>query len=142
MATGKQGPDQVTVSIEDSPGGTARVITSHVRAINGVESEAILTRSDAFGDAWEKSTPTGKQKMAPIVLTMYWDNTATTGPAIVFATLDTGQGDAGRELILGYGDSKTDTVDVRFFKKRKLPNLDDLTGLEVHLQPTGTLVEA
>lgn len=142
MAAGKHGSSEVTVSVEDGPGGSAQVITDYVRAINGIEVEAITQPSHAFGDSWEEHTPTGMQRLPDIVLTMYYDDTATTGPAVVFAAIDNGPQDDGRELIIGYGNSKTTTVDVRLAKVRRLPSLGELTGMEVTLRPTGTAVEA
>jgi hypothetical protein len=134
---GKYGPVDVTISLEDSPGGTARTITNFVLAMGGVKITALTEKSDAFGDAWEEHTPTGKKRVEPLSLSGEWDTTAVTGPHVVFIAPDDSPQDDGRELVIVFGDSKTFTVDVRLISYEVLGLNEKLTQFVAELLPTG-----
>ena len=134
---GKYGPADVSVTLEDAPGGTPRDIHNFI--INGLVAKDIarLMQSDALGDAWEEHIPTGKKAAEPITLVMLWDTTATTGTHAVFLALDDGPNDDGRELVVTFGDSKTWTVDVRLTEKEVKAVNDSVQIITVLLQPSG-----
>lgn len=106
MAVGKQGSAQATVSVDDH-GGVLRDITAHVRKIGGLKISQITEENSPFGVAFEKNTPVGKQKFGPVTIEGDWDSSPTTGPHVVFSTLETLPGDATRTLTVVPGDSKT-----------------------------------
>lgn len=106
MAVGKQGSAQATVSIDDH-GGVLRDITAHVRKIGGLKISQITEENSPFGVAYEKNTPVGKQKFGPVEIEGDWDSSPTTGPHVVFSTLETLPGDATRTLAVSPGDSKS-----------------------------------
>lgn len=137
---GKYGSASITVTLEDGPGGTARAITGHVLTMGGIKITAELQDSDAFGDTWAESTPTGKKKLEPLDLTGHWDTTATTGPHVVLIAPDDGPQDDGRELVVVFGDSKTMTVDVRLASYEVLGKNGELTEFAAQLVPTGAAV--
>lgn len=134
MATGKQGSALVTISIEDSPGGSAQVITGGVLEMSG--AKIIQGREDgtAFGDAWKAMVATGVGEVPDITLSGFFDTTATTGEHVVLGTPDSDPNGGTRELILGFGDSKTFTVEVNVFEYEAAaapPNLTRFTALLV-----------
>jgi hypothetical protein len=136
---GKYGSQSITVTLEDAPGGTARTITNFILTMGGIKITALTQPSHAFGDSWEEHTPTGMKKGDPITLTGFWDTTADTGPHVVFLSPDDGPQDDGRELVVGYGDSKIMTMDVRLISYAVLGKNGALTEFEAVLQPTGAL---
>lgn len=107
---GKYGSASVTVTIDDH-GGTPRVITSHVRTIGGLKITHISQENSPFGVAYETHTPTGKQQFGPVEIAGDWDTSATTGPHVVFGTLETTPQDSTRTLLINPGDSKALTVE-------------------------------
>lgn len=139
---GKYGSASVTVSLEDGPGGTARAITNHVLTVGGAKITSETEASAAFGDSWDEHTPTGRKKVDPIELTGFWDTSATTGPHVVLKDVDDDPADDGRELILGFGDSKTFTVDVRLVEYEVMAKNGNLTQFRAKLLPTGAGVWA
>lgn len=139
---GRYGPASVTVTLEDSPGGTARNI--HDFILNGITAETIarMMQTDGLGDAWEEHVPTGKKGAPPITLGGIWDTTATTGSHAILNDVDDGPQDDGRELVVTFGDSKTWTVDVRLMRYRVTAANDAIQQFEAELQPTGAAVWA
>lgn len=127
MATGKQGSAQATVTMDDH-GGTPRDITAHVRTIGGLKITQITEENSPFGVAYEKNTPVGKQKMGPVTITGDFDTTATTGPHVVFSTLETLPTDSTRTLVVVPGDSKTLTVEGYVTEYEPIMNDGKLTG--------------
>ncbi len=139
---GKYGPADVSVTLEDGPGGTARSIHNFI--LNGITAKDIarMMQSDALGDAWEEHIPTGKKAAEPITLEGLWDTTATTGSHAVLGTVDDGPEDDGRELVVTFGDSKTWTVDVRLASYAVIAANDSVQKFNAELQPTGAAVWA
>ena len=135
---GKYGAASVTVTYDDGPGGTGRIITGHVLTMSGVKITSALQPSHAFGDAWEEHTPSGLAKMEPMTLTGYWDTTATTGPHVVFIAPDDSPQDATRTLVVVFGDSKTMTVETYLVSFEVTGKNGALTEFTAVIQPTGT----
>lgn len=137
---GKYGPADVTVALEDSPGGTTRSIQNYI--LNGITAKdmARIVQTDALGDAWEEHVPTGKKAAEPITLEGIWDTTATTGTHAVLGTVDDGPEDDGRELVVVFGDSKTWTVDCRLVEYAVIASNDNIQQFSALLQPTGAAV--
>ena len=135
---GKYGSTSFTASLEDGPGGTARAMVGHILSIGEIGIEALMERSDALNAAFEAQTPTGKKRVPPIEIEGFFDTTASTGPHVVFGTVDDGPQDDGREFIAVFGDSKTLTGDCRLSNYRLIPSNDGLTRFRATLTPTGT----
>jgi len=138
--SGKYGPSDVTVTLEDAPGGTARNVHNFI--LNGIAAKDIarMMQSDCLGDAWEEHIPTGKKAAEPITLEGIWDTTASTGTHAIFGTVDDGPNDDGRELVITFGDSKTWTVDVRLTSYSVVASNDSVQKFIAELQPTGAAV--
>lgn len=107
MAAGKHGSSEITVSYDSSPGGSPQVITSYVLTMGGVKLTSNMQVSTAFGDTIEKKLPTGVSKIDPITIHGFWDDTATTGPHVVFLAPDTSPQASTRTLAIVFGNSKT-----------------------------------
>ncbi len=107
---GKYGSPSVAVTIDDH-GGTPRVITPHVLTIGGLKISQIKEENSPFGQAYESYAVVGKQQFGPVDIAGNWDTSATTGPHVVFSTMETATTDATRTLVIAPGDSKTLTVE-------------------------------
>lgn len=137
MATGLQGPPDVTLTLEDAPGGTARSLNGFIKSGIEVGHAAETTDTTGFGDTFRENSPTGMKGHDDITLTLLFDTTATTGTHAVLGTVDDGPNDDGRELVAVVGDSKTYTVDVRLVSYKVVATLDDVQMVNVILRPTG-----
>lgn len=142
MAVGLQGSADVTVTIDDAPGGTPRVITNFVMQLGAARIQVNTQSSQAFGDAWEEHSPTGTRKSPDIPVSGLFNTTATTGPHV---TLRPGDADAApnatpRVLVIVFGDSKTFTVGVRLVDYGAEAKQNALSEFSAVLRPTGAAV--
>ena len=135
----KFGTPTVTISFDDS-GGTPRAVTDYITEMNGIEIEAMTEPTHAFGDSWEEHTPTGLSKVGAVTLKGFHDDTATTGPHVVFRALDTSPAAATRTLAIAFGGTNgTATVECRCVQYKVGAKVGNLQTFEVKLQPTGSL---
>ena len=134
---GKYGPASVTVTLEDSPGGTARALTNFILEGITAKTSAQLMDTTALGDSFTEQTPTGLKTVENITLTCIWDTTGTTGTHAVLGTVDDGPQDDGRELVVVFGDSKTFTVDVRLMSSEVVAAMGSIQTIVAELVPTG-----
>ena len=135
---GKYGPASCTVTLEDSPGGTARALTNFILEGISVKQTSILQDTTALGDSFEEQTPTGTKRTENISLTCIWDTTGTTGTHAILGTIDDGPQDDGRQLVVVFGDSKTYTVDVRLMSSEVVAANGAIQTMVAELVPTGT----
>lgn len=141
---GKYGPADVTVTLENSPGGTARNLESFI--LNGITAKTLarMVQTDGLGAIWELFTPTGKKAVDPITIGGVWDTTPDGGSAgshSILKDVDDGPQDDGRELIIDFGDSKTFTVDIRLMSYTIIASNDNIQQFEAEMQPTGAAVQ-
>lgn len=135
----KYGSASVTVNYDDS-GGTARDVTQYITEMNGIEIEAVTDPTHAFGDAWEEHTGTGMSKVGDIQLKGFHDDTATSGPHVVFRTLDTSPSATSRTLAIAFGGTNgTATVETRCIKYKVTGKVGNLSMFEATIRPTGSL---
>src|SRR2546430_175953 len=106
MAAGKHGSSEITISYDDGPGGSLRLITSYVMSMSGIKITSNMQKSTAYGDTIEKMLPTGLSIFAPITIGGLFDDTATFGPHIVFVAPDTSPQASTRTLTIVIGNSK------------------------------------
>lgn len=135
---GRYGPSSVTVTLEDSPGGTARALTNFILEGVSVKQTSTLMETTSLGDAFVEQTPTGQKTTDNITLTCIWDTTGTTGTHAVLGTVDDGPQDDGRQLVVVFGDSKTYTVDVRLMSSEVVAANGAIQTIVAELVPTGT----
>ncbi len=142
MAAGKHGSAEWTISCDDAQGGTLRAITPYVQTISGIKITAASQVITAFGDTWEKNSPTGTKKVEPVTIGGFFDDTATVGPHVVFLTPDTtiydGTTSTSRTFTIVVGNSKTFTVEVLLSSYEVLGKNGNLTEYVAVITPTGT----
>jgi hypothetical protein len=139
MAAGKHGSSEITITIDDAPGGTPRAITNHILTMSGAKIEALLQASHTFGDVWEEHTPTAFRKASPMTFTGFFDNTATTGPHTVLRVTDADASAtaATRTLTIVFGDGVTFTCECYLVSYEIIGKNGNLTEFAVTLQPSG-----
>lgn len=134
------GSGSVTITYDDSPGGTGRTITPYVREIGGISVEALQARSESFGDVWQEYTPTGMKLVKAVSIKGYYDDTATSGPHVVFRDPDDGPSDSTRTLVVVFGGTNgTATVETRLVSYEVIGKNGNLTEYEAVVQPTSSL---
>jgi len=126
------GSDVVTVTIEDAPGGTARIITPYVQTIGGIKVESITQQTNPFGTASEAHSPVGMTRTPDIAIAGFHDDTAVLGPHVVFGTaaswaLDIAPASVGRELVILAATGATFTIQVHLVSYEVLPKNGALT---------------
>jgi len=117
----KYGSSVVTVTIDDAPGGTPRIITPYVNTIGGLAKELLTQQTNPFGSTAESHTPTGMERTPDIAISGFFDDTATLGPKVVFGTaatwaLDKAPGSVGRVLVILAATGATFTITVHLVK--------------------------
>jgi hypothetical protein len=92
----------VTVTLDDAPGGTPRIITPYVNTIGGLKIENLTQQTNPFGSSNESHTPTGMSKTPDIPISGFHDDTATLGSHVIFkpAAGDKSPASVGRVLVI------------------------------------------
>jgi hypothetical protein len=114
----KFGSSVVTVTIDDAPGGTPRIITPYVNTIGGLAIELLTQQTNPFGTSNESHTPTGMEKTPDIAIAGFHDNTATLGPHVVLKPVaaDKSPASVGRVLVILAASGATFTITVHLVK--------------------------
>ena len=102
------------------------------------DREAILEEITAAGDNDEAHAPVGLSKVAPITMGGAYDDTAATGPDVIFNAIGN---TTTRTLTVTWGSTKTSSVECIIQNYRRIPSRGGLTKFEVVLQPTGAVTE-
>lgn len=141
MAT-PHGSTEVIITIDDAPGGTARIITPYVRDISGIKVEAITQQTNPFGGATVVNTPVGVTRTPDITLHGFFDDTADVGPHVVFGAaaswaLDIAPASVGRELIIVAATGATFTIQVHLKDYSVEPKNEALTEWTATLTQMG-----
>ncbi len=134
MAAGKHGSSEITISYDDGPGGTLRIITPYVTTFGGIKITSNMQTSTVFGAAIETMLPTGMSKLEQITVHGFFDDTATVGPHIVFIAPDTSPQASTRSLSVVIGNSKTWSSEGYLVSYVVLGKVGALTEYEAVLQ--------
>lgn len=136
----KHSPSEVTVTIDDAPGGTPRIITPYVTEIGGLGVESITEQTNPFGVTTESHTPVGITKVADIPISGFFDETATVGPHVVFqiAAADISPASVGRVLVILAATARTFTITVHLVKYEVLLEKDGLTKYQALVRQKST----
>ncbi len=134
MAAGKHGSSEITISYDDGPGGTLRVVTPYVTTFGGIKITSNMQTSTVFGAAIETMLPTGMSKLEQITVHGFFDDTATVGPHIVFLAPDTSPQASTRSLVVVIGNSKTWSSEGYLVSYNVLGKVGTLTEYEAVLQ--------
>lgn len=138
----KHGSSEVTVTLDDAPGGTPRVITPYVDSIGGISVENLSEMTMPFGGSSEVHTPTGVTRTPDIEIGGRYDDTATVGPKAVFFTaatqaLDKAVGSVGRVLAIQVATGLTFTITVHVVQTTAVLTNGQLTGYKALLRQAG-----
>jgi hypothetical protein len=125
----KHGSSEVTITIDDAPGGTPRVITPYVLTIGGLKIENITQQSNPFGTGVESHTPTGMEKTPDIAISGLFDDAATVGPHVVLkpAAGDKSPASVGRVLVIVAATGATFTITVHLVSYEVMNKNGNLT---------------
>lgn len=134
----KYGSDDVTIEY-DNVGGSLVDMSAYVDTINGVKIAAEMQEGHTFGDSWVEQLFTGMKRMDDIVLEGFYDDTATSGPDVVFGSAALG---ATRTLAVTYGSTKKTTVETVNKSYERTSQRGQLHRFKVTLSPTGAPSEA
>lgn len=114
----KYGSSVVVITLTEASQGTTRTITPYVQSISGIAVEAITQQSNPFGTASEAHTPVGMTKTPDIVLSGFYDDTASVGSWTVMkpAAADISPSSTGRTLVVTAVTGNTFTITVHLVK--------------------------
>lgn len=113
-------------------------ISDYVTEFSGLNIEAILQQSDAFGDSWQESLYTGIRKTGDITVKGFYDDVAASGPHAIFGALTA----LGNERVFKMKFGTTNEypkVDVIIKSYARMPRRAELTGYELVVVPTGAV---
>ena len=113
-------------------------MSQYVQEIGGIEIEALTEDSGGFGDSWEEVLATGLKKVGGLTIKGIYDDTATTGPNVIW---NAAGNTTSRTLKVTWGGSKTTSVETIITKYVRAPQRGALTKFEVTLAATGAVTE-
>ena len=138
MAT--YGSGSAKIEFDVSTGGALGDMSAYLRENCTIDREAKVVEGTPFGASWAAKVATGMKEMAPVELTGWYDDTATTGPEVVFFNAGAALG-ATRTLKVTYGGTKTTSVETIIQKFQVQMSVGSLHVFKVTLVPTGTVTE-
>ena len=136
MAAGRHGSAEVTFSIDD-PTNNPRAMAAYLDVIGEQKIASTMDAVLMFGAAWEGACPTGVRKYEPFDVEGFFDDTATSGPHVVFQPDYDPQG-APRDIVVVFGNSKTLTGTCFVTGYSVGPKAGKLTRFKASIQPTST----
>lgn len=139
MATGKHSSSEITVTIDATQGGSGQAITAYLTS--GVEAglNALMEKVTAYGDTSEKNFPVGLTSVDDITLHGWFDDTATTGPHVIFGSSgpDTSLTAGSRTVVIVFGNSKTFTCEMYCASYKVMGKVAGLTEFDAKLVQAG-----
>jgi hypothetical protein len=136
---GLYGPASVTVTLEESPGGTARALTGLITGGITVTKTSETAETTGLGDSAREFTPIGITGGETITIEGLW-NTSSNSSHAVLKDVDDGPQDDTREAVITMGDSKVATCQTRLVSYSVTASLDDVQKFSADLQITGAVV--
>jgi hypothetical protein len=131
--------DDIKVEFDNS-GGSLVDISDYVDNNFALDATAEIVESTGMGDAWRERLAALKDG-GEVVLTGWYDDTATTGPDALFWAAGVALG-ATRTLKITWGGSKTSEIETLIAGYKRTASIGIYTRYEVRLQGTGALSEA
>lgn len=136
-----RGQPDFTITVTTTSATAAfRDISQQVDTINGLNLEALLEQSDAFGDSWREFLYTGVKQADDLVIEGFYEDTATaTGVAAIFGNAsDLG---AEREVELNFAGAGSDVshFDALVRSWWRGPRRGALTRYRLTLSPSGAV---
>lgn len=139
----KYGGADVVVKFDNAT-GTLQDMSQYVLEMGDINIEAVLEDSHTFGDSWAEVLFAKLRKGSDISLRGFYDDTATTGPDVIFNDVGNGAttGGGSRTLEVTYGSTKKSTVETFIRSYKRTGKAGGLTRYEVVLALTGAVAEA
>lgn len=123
--------------LTDAPPGVLAQL-SGVLSINGVSAQQLTEEGYAYGDAFVFFDAVGIERVGDITMTMFFDDTATTGNYAVFSA-----GSRYRTFKITYGGTTPNILKQQFDVVISAVNIQANKGekvkLEVQLQPNSAM---
>lgn len=138
MANG--GWDDLVVMFDDSA-GTPVNITAYIDVESAMDISAKLQDWKPKGSIWPAPKDSGAREIAPITLEGLYDDTATTGPDVLFWNAGAALGSTRTYKETWISTPKSTQVEVVIEKYVRTPQPDGLTRFAVTLRPTGAPTE-
>jgi hypothetical protein len=132
----KHGPTETTVTVEDSPGGTGRLL-DHCDTINGMGTETITEKTNGFGSTAEGNTPAGVDKSPDLTLEGLLTTTALVGTWTVLKQVagDKAVNSVGRLVTIVAATGATWTGHYHLVRTEAVPVNDKLTRYRSLFRP-------
>lgn len=132
----KHGPAEVSVTVEDSPGGTGRVL-DHCDSINGLGLESITEKANPFGSTAEGNSTVGVTKSPDLTLGGLLTTTALVGTWTVLKQVagDKAVNSVGRLVTIVAATGATWTGHYHLVKTEPVPVNDKLTRYTALFRP-------
>ncbi len=118
-------------------GGTLQDMSQYVDTFNGLNVEAKIQEHVPFGASWVGQLYAGVKQGEPMTWEGFYDDTATTGPDVIFNAL----GDT-RAFEITWGGTKKSSGSVIITNYNRVPTSGEKTRYTVTLTPTGAITEA
>ena len=128
----KYGSDDVGISI------ASQNLSGYIDTFNGLEIEAMLQESHAFGDSWVEQLFSGVRRGNEFTVEGFYDDDAA-GPDATLGGTVIGTAVA---VVVTWGGSKTSTFSALVRAYRRLPSRGESTRFGATLVPSGAITEA
>ena len=131
------------VKIEfDNSSGVLQDMTQYVTDSDPMVREGSVEETTPFGASAETYASDGVEKNSQMQLKGPYDDTAATGPHVIFNdVLCKNTAGGTRTLKYTYGNGKTTSVETIILSYSRDPKVKKLTGYAVKLQKTGNVTE-
>lgn len=131
-------PD-LSVQVDSADAGSLQEMKSHIRAITIGKQVRLTEENTVAGSTWEAHLLTAIRKMEPITLEGVYDDTASTGPKVVFGTSTHA---VTRSVVITLGSTNTISFEAWITEfEPGAPSKGKITYKAV-LLPTGTVTNA
>lgn len=135
---GHYGYDDIRIDFDDAL-GSATNMTSYIKTFNGIEINMGVEEATPPGVAWEAQDFAGFKAIAEVTLEGWYDDTAATGPKVVFDAVGSA---TTRTLKVTWGGGKYSSVETFTKSYNEVINKKGITTFQVVLRPTGAVTEA
>lgn len=125
----------------DDSGGTPVNMTAYIDVESALKISAVLQAWKPKGSAYQTPKDSGARTIDNVTLEGLYDDTATTGPDVIFYNGGAALGQT-RTYKETWGSTKTTTIEAVIMSYTRTPAPDGLTRFAVELQFTGAPTEA
>lgn len=124
--------------IDAADAGALQDMSQYCDIIGGFKISKFVEESHTLGDAWVESLFAGIRKGEDFTVEGFYDDTATTGPNVVF----NGTHLVTRSVEITYGGTKKSTFEAWIVDFERVLARDKMTRFKATIRPTGAVTEA